>query len=381
MSTEHVGRESARPETEQVHLRVLGAEVALDPGTPAVRSDLLRQWSRCVVAPDQVGEKAPLTVKDASDGDYAILTTRLTRMGIESLIGEYLMFHAAGLATADGEVVVLVAASGTGKTTAARALAERGWGYVSDETIAVSEQGWVVPYPKPLSVTGANGQHGHKVQHGPDELGLGTPPGHLTITRMILLDRTREHAVSPALVRLSTVDALLRLIPQTSALARLASPLQTLCRCLDRCGGAFRLTYSEVAGAIPLIEALARDVECSDSDPGWRAVELDAGMAWALRDGKVRRRPVDDGVRVGDEAVVLAGAAPARLSGIGLTVWEAVGTGATLEELTDVAVAAHGEHPDAKALVAHAVAEMIEADVLAWSRPQTVTEVLSRDAG
>ena len=53
--------------------------------------------------------------------------------------------HAAGLTDDRGRVLALVAASGTGKTTAARILG-RHLGYLSDETISVGAELEVLPY-------------------------------------------------------------------------------------------------------------------------------------------------------------------------------------------------------------------------------------------
>ena len=56
--------------------------------------------------------------------------------------------HAAGLADRDGRALALVAASGTGKTTAARTLGGT-LGYLSDETVSSAADSTSFPTPSP----------------------------------------------------------------------------------------------------------------------------------------------------------------------------------------------------------------------------------------
>ena len=64
-----------------------------------------------------------------------------------------LVIHAAVVAAPDG-LVVIPGASGHGKTTLAAALVRRGWGYVSDEVLAVDRTtGAVTPFARPLSLS------------------------------------------------------------------------------------------------------------------------------------------------------------------------------------------------------------------------------------
>ena len=81
----------------------------------------------------------------------ASLSINVTLAALRCRAGEVLMLHAAGLATPDGRVVALVGPSGRGKTTVSRILG-REFAYVSDESIAITADGAVVPYRKPLSV-------------------------------------------------------------------------------------------------------------------------------------------------------------------------------------------------------------------------------------
>ncbi|MGD3860664.1 hypothetical protein QT580_22560, partial [Xanthomonas citri pv. citri] len=122
------------------------------------------------------------------------LTTAVTLAGIERHRGRSLMFHAAGLADpVTGGTAVLVAASGTGKTTAARRLGHD-LGYVSDETVCVDAADLgIAPYPKPLSVVRGPGEP--KEQVSPDDLGLRPLRGPAALRALLLLERdpAQEH--------------------------------------------------------------------------------------------------------------------------------------------------------------------------------------------
>jgi hypothetical protein len=64
--------------------------------------------------------------------------------------GRYLLLHAAAAELAE-RVVLLPAESGSGKSTLVKHLVEDGFGYVSDEIVAIDPATLsVVPYPKPL---------------------------------------------------------------------------------------------------------------------------------------------------------------------------------------------------------------------------------------
>ncbi len=73
-----------------------------------------------------------------------------------------LRFH-AGAVERDGDVVVVLGQSGHGKSTLTAALVQAGWGYLSDELVAVDAATFdVAPYARPLDLN----------QHSLDQLGL-----------------------------------------------------------------------------------------------------------------------------------------------------------------------------------------------------------------
>ena len=124
------------------------------------------------------------------------LSQQVTLAAIEAARGRAWMLHAAGIATPDGQVVVLVGPSGRGKTTASRALGAV-YGYVSDETIAIDDDGRVWPYRKPLSVI--EDPAAPKTQLPPSALGLQPlPDAELRVAAVVLLDRDPSHPEAPS---------------------------------------------------------------------------------------------------------------------------------------------------------------------------------------
>ncbi|MET3204590.1 UNVERIFIED_ORG: hypothetical protein ABIB21_001379 [Arthrobacter sp. UYEF13] len=195
------------------------------------------------------------------------LTSEITLAAILEQAGKLTMLHACGIADPrTGAVVALVAKSGTGKTTAAKVLA-RTFTYVTDETVAITNDGRVVPYPKPLSIKQAAGSP--KLQVGPDELGLGRAPGSVYIQSIVLLDRVQSPSpFPPKLQKMPLADAVLALIPDSSSQSSLVDPLQSLCRLIDHVDGVWKVTYTE---ADDLTAVLAQLFSPTDRTSGSRA--------------------------------------------------------------------------------------------------------------
>ena len=164
------------------------------------------------------------------------------------------MLHAAGLATDEGRVVVLVGPSGRGKTTASRVLG-RDFGYVSDESVGIEADGTVLPYRKPLSIIE---DHDHlKAQRSPKELGLRPLPDRpLRVAALVLIERDPGVA-EPRVERLDPAEGIVGLAEQASYLGRLPHPLRTLWSHVAAVGGVHRVTYSDAATLAPAIAQLA----------------------------------------------------------------------------------------------------------------------------
>ena len=186
------------------------------------------------------------------------LTARVTLEAIESQHGRMWMLHACGLADpVSGASVVLVAPSGTGKTTAARVLG-RTFGYLSDETVAIGADGSIVAYPKPLSLL--EGGVRPKRQRSPRELGLVEAPAAPVARGAGTAGPTRRRdgapAEGPVVTTVRTVDALPALAAQTSGLRLLPEPLHLMAGHLARTGGLRRISYDDAADLVPVVTDL-----------------------------------------------------------------------------------------------------------------------------
>lgn len=380
-------------------------EVDVDSLTPAQVAGLRAQWARCAPgAQDPVPPADPPTlelpaIEDPVRRDYQ-LSSSLTFSAIRQAAGSGVMLHACGVAApATGQVAVLVAASGTGKTTAAARLCARDFGYVTDETVLIRPDRTVLPYPKPLSVVLPGDDPHHKQQHGPDELRLRQPPARLHADALVLLDRVgrdgRDDAARapqrvPSLEPVGLIDALMTLIPHTSSLTALDRPLATLAGLIEDLGGVHTLYYREIEQTAELIDLLLqqrRTAPRADS-PGFRAIPLPVPTAprdltdWIYAvsadespvevpaaqqlgpDWLVLRAPFDDAISADGEVVVLGGSVPTRLSGLGSTIWLAAQDPVPVRRLVRICRAEHGDHPQAEHLVRAAVADLLGAGTL-----------------
>lgn len=243
---------------------------------PELRAEVEKAWSRCLVAEQRSGpsgaDAAPaVEVQALLDEDLEVvagarargavagsdlvpvmdeLSTRVTQACLEQKVGGAWLLHACALADPDsGATVVLVAASGTGKTTAALTLG-RELGYLSDETAVIGLDGSVEPFAKPLSLL-VDGRR-PKRQVSPADVGLLPPPEKAHLVAVALLRRDPEVdgvRVEPV----PTVEALPLLAEQTSSLHLLDRPLHTVAGLLDARGGARRLVYAEAADLLPVV--------------------------------------------------------------------------------------------------------------------------------
>jgi hypothetical protein len=204
-------------------------------------------------------------------------------------------------------------------------------------------------------------------------------PADLRLARLVVVDRVPEHAGPPVLEPLSLLDGLLALIPQSSSLARLERPLQTLCKLAVRCGGVYRLTYAEIADAVPVLTALLSETGRNGSAATWEPVAPrdPDDVTWALLDGQVRRRALTDAVAVDEEALLMVADIPVRLAGLGRTVWDTCAAPVSMDRLVSAVVDAHGPHPEAEDLVEHTVADLCAAGVLGRGTPFTVADMLA----
>lgn len=367
----------------------------VDFGPGLEEEDIARiadSWASCtvpadetaqVVVADTVGGPSPAAAGDLSVRASSVarleesLTSTLTIAAIGRRRRDLLMLHACGVADERGRVLAFVAASGTGKTTIARALARR-FGYVTDETVGVTPEGAVLPYPKPLSVKPLTGT-APKAQLAPAALGLlPVPVAALSLAGVILLDR-RGDVAEPFLEEVDPVDAIDDLVPQTSYLSARSRPITGLVQTLRELGGVTRLVYSEAEGVEGLVEGLF-DAPRRVASAIWReVVPLPLEPSGDHDRGAIRQAPVDDALLLPDgEVVVFCGNRLVRLSGVGPAIWRLAGPGIDQEELVAAVVAELGSAPpgvDPSLVVGAALDELIGLGVVARARSEGPTRV------
>ena len=114
----------------------------------------------------------------------------------------------------------------------------------------------MTPYPKPLSVI--VDPNAPKEQQNPVEAGLNVVDPEdrgYKLTRIVLISRD-EQAKEPRLERVPLHEALVFLSEQSSGLAKHPEGVVSLAKLVERCGGVWRLVYSEVEDTLPLVREL-----------------------------------------------------------------------------------------------------------------------------
>lgn len=237
------------------------------------------------------------------------LTSRITVAMIEQLVGSGVMLHSAVIGDPESKrALALVGVSGSGKTTASRFLGSK-LAYLTDETAVISDEGFVTPYPKPLSVI--VDPNAPKEQQNPVEAGLNVVDPEdrgYKLTRIVLISRD-EQAKEPRLERVPLHEALVFLSEQSSGLARHPEGVVSLAKLVERCGGVWRLVYSEVEDTLPLVQDLLNGGELPGAD------EVESLEKYTVEDHlpgvylngtiAVSRMPGTSGVRVGEDGPFL----------------------------------------------------------------------------
>lgn len=232
----------------------LGASLELNvtgEGAETMVHDLRRLWARCIKpAPVEV-EAVPLSVTATSTPAEQLtsLTQHITRRLLEAQVGRVLLLHAGAVChPVTGASIIYVAPGGTGKTTLSARLATR-MGYLTDETVALTSDGRILRYPKPLSVC-VDGSG--KMEISPDDAGLMMHHPSPVAASMVLLDRG-DH--DTALQELDLIDALIGIGPEASSLNRLPRPLHRLADAHAAFGPIRRARYRESSELADLIFA------------------------------------------------------------------------------------------------------------------------------
>ena len=237
------------------------------------------------------------------------LTSRITVVMIEQLVGSGVMLHSAVIGDPESKrALALVGVSGSGKTTASRFLGSK-LAYLTDETAIISDEGVVSPYPKPLSVI--VDPNAPKEQQNPVEAGLNVVDPEdrgYKLTRIVLISRD-EQAKEPRLERVPLHEALVFLSEQSSGLAKHPEGVVSLAKLVERCGGVWRLVYSEVEDTLPLVQDLLNGGELPGADEveSLEKYTVEDHLPGVFLNGTiaVSRMPGTSGVRVGEDGPFL----------------------------------------------------------------------------
>lgn len=305
------------------------------PDAPNARElfdELLLAWRDSTVSPasrqstndrERPSVEIPALNRQGFESQAYRLTVQVTTAALELHRGRHLMLHAGGIARDDGAVAAIVGPSGRGKTTTIRNLA-RDYGYLSDETIAITAQNLVLPYRKPLSVI-VDG-HRDKLQIAPSELGLRPlPDAELHIAGLVLLERHGEEESTVQSVPLA--EAMLDLVQQTSYLVELPHPLRRIAEIAEATGGVRSLRAGVPERIADVAEHLFAPGECEP----WAQVIPTAqpGLPYRAVD-------VVDAIECADGTVVLTGDRQLRLlTGVAPIVWRGLCEGDSWAELEE----------------------------------------------
>lgn len=283
----------------------------------------------------------------SEDAEFAAerLTVEVTLHVLQALVGEAHLLHAAVLGDeASGAAVALVAASGTGKTTASRFLG-RSLTYLTDETAVVLPDLRVRPYAKPLSVIEDSARY--KVQYDPASLGMrvAAPEDEsFRLCAVLVLNRVKDKHVEPVLERLPLGDALVQVVGQSSGTQMQDRGLVRVAELLNAVGGALRLTYSEVDETLPLVQSVLA------GDHGVPQVQEELEFVAAVPEGDapmgaLRRAAGSEGLVAGERVLISTQGRLAEVTIFAWDCWELLAEPKSLDELYEALVELYGEVP------------------------------------
>ncbi len=307
-----------------------------------------------------------------------IIVSHVTLEAIHARVGQNIMLHAAGLSDSRGRAIALVAASGTGKTTACRRLG-KSLNYLTDETVFLDGM-TVRPYPKPLSVI--EEEDAPKVQHSPDTMGLGPTPKSATLVALAVLNRVPEGTLDPSddyvISPLTSPEMLHAIVPQSSGVPRLERPFEQLLTLYKEVGGAVKITYSDSERILPAVRELLNDFPQKSTTPRVEYLDVltpeeaestppaDAEDPSAVR---YLQAPAKDAACIDDRLMVILDDVMVEVSDLGQTIWLALESWRTLDEIVDEVESFHGEHPEAAAIVEQALEQMDAQGLIVTHRP------------
>ncbi|MCT1777183.1 hypothetical protein [Brachybacterium sp. p3-SID957] len=334
------------------HLRATGDGDA----TPQIRLDYV------LTGGDLPAGTVPLPARP--EASYTI-SGHLTREVIRRLIGTRLLLHAGAVAHPELGTLVLVGASGAGKSTASSLLGRDG-AYLTDELTIITPGSFALtPYPKPVSKH--DPQLGAKRDFALGDLGL-RPADEAAApapAMVLLLERIRDESEvgeGSSVTRVPLSEALTRIVPQTSSLWELPGGLAALAGLLDSVGGALEVRYREAAELEELLRRLppAEHVETAEIEP--RPGDAAAGEDTAPAPGRIAAVPFHQALAVESGLFLLGEHGAIHLPGLAGLVWNLLADAGplTFDQLEQLVVEEIGEHPKSATLVRSTVADLVD---------------------
>jgi hypothetical protein len=278
----------------------------------------------------------PRSDRPLSPQTSAEVRDRLREVAREAADDTLLLLRAAAVATPGGGVMGLVSDSPELRASVAAELSRRGFGYVTDELLALDEAFGVVAFPEPLAFADDEDQ---PVLAGPDALGLRSCADVLRLAAMVVVEHDPDRS-TPELVRIEH-GADVRLLEPAVVVAPRTWADTALPDLVDEVDGLWRLSYGDVADVAPVLA----DLLVERTRPASGPIEGSGGVGPAAH---APRRPL--GISGHDLA----------LDGLRRTVWESAVGGATLEGLHAAAnLELGGPHHISVQLVAAAVRDLM----------------------
>ena len=371
---------AARTTVTATRLEVAGHSVLLTfgPGLETVAEEIDTLWSHLLSADDDgatpqirldyalAGGDLPagtVPLQARPEASYTI-SGHLTREVIRRLIGTRLLLHAGAVAHPELGTLVLVGASGAGKSTASFLLGRDG-AYLTDElTIITPGSFTLTPFPKPVSKH--DPELGAKRDLALPGLGLraADEAAALAPAMVLLLERIQDEGElgeGSSVTRVPLSEALTRIVPQTSSLWEVPGGLAALAELLDSVGGALEVRYREAAELEELLRRLPppEHVETVEIEPrpGDAAAEDDTAPA----PGTIAAAPFRQALAVESGLFVLGQHGAIHLPGLAGLVWDLLADAGplTVDQLEQLVVEEIGEHPESAALVRGTVAELV----------------------
>ena len=348
------GLETVAEEIDTLWSHLLSADD--DGATPQIRLDY------ALAGGDLPAGTVPLPARP--EASYTI-SGHLTREVIRRLIGTRLLLHAGAVAHPELGTLVLVGASGAGKSTASSLLGRDG-AYLTDElTIITPGSFTLTPYPKPVSKH--DPELGAKRDLALPGLGLraadeAAAPAPAMVLLLERIQDEGELGEGSSVTRVPLSEALTRIVPQTSSLWEVPGGLAALAELLDSVGGALEVRYREAAELEELLRRLPppEHVETVEIEP--RPGDAAAGDDTAPAPGTIAAAPFRQALAVESGLFVLGQHGAIHLPGLAGLVWDLLADAGPLafDQLEQLVVEEIGEHPESAALVRGTVAELVD---------------------